>query len=437
MSQLIVTGGTPLRGTVRTLGAKNSALALLAATLLLEGTSELRGVPRLTDVQSMMRILEAVGARVATGPYEDHQLTVTVQAQDIRDTHVEMDLMQAMRSSVYLLGALVGRTGRALVAYPGGCQIGARPIDLHLKGLAALGVRVEERSDGLLAEAPRGGLVGAPIHLDFPSVGATVNLLLAAARARGRTVIEGAAREPEIVDLARLLNLAGANIHGAGTSILTVEGVRHLDGVRMNVMPDRIEAGTLLVAAAATGGEVYLQGPVARYLKSPVELLRRSGAQVDATPDGIAVVGPPRGRPLGVDVATQPYPGFATDLQPVFLAYLTRARGPSVFRETIFENRFRHVQGLRDMGAQIRVAGRTAVVDGVATLTGRSVMATDLRAAAALVVAALAADGTSHVSGLAHLDRGYQDVSRRLMALGADVARSDDPEEGEAEAEVS
>lgn len=437
MSHLIVTGGTPLRGTVRTLGAKNSALALLSATLLLEGTSELRGVPRLTDVTSMMRILEAVGARVSTGPYEDGQLTVTVHAEEVRDTRVAPELMETMRSSVYLLGALVGRLGRAVVAYPGGCRIGARPIDLHLKGLAALGVRVEEREDGLLAEVAEGCLEGAPIHLDFPSVGATVNILLAAVRARGRTVIEGAAREPEVVDLARFLNLGGASIRGAGTSVITVEGTRRLEGARMNVMPDRIEAGTLLLTAAATGGEIYLQGPVARYLKSPIELLRRSGAQVDATPDGIAIEGPPGGRPLGVDVATHPYPGFATDLQPVFLAYLTRARGPSVLRETIFENRFRHVEGLRDMGAQIRVAGRTAVVDGVPTLRGRNVTATDLRAAGAFVVAGLAAEATTRIYGLEHLDRGYQDLSRRLSALGAYAERSDDVGEHEAEAEVS
>lgn len=437
MSHLIVTGGTPLRGTVRTLGAKNSALALLAATLLLDGSGELRGVPRLTDVSSMIRILEAVGARVTTGPYEDRQMTVTVRADRLSDDPVAPELMEAMRSSVYLLGALVGRLGRATLASPGGCQIGARPIDLHLKGLAALGVRIEERGDGLVAEAPSRGLEGAFIHMDFPSVGATVNILLAAVRARGRTVIDGAAREPEIVDLARFLNLGGAIIRGAGTSVITVEGVKRLESARMNVMPDRIEAGTLLLAAAATGGEIYLHGPVARYLKAPVELLRRSGAQVDATTDGIAVEGPQGGRPLGIDLSTQPYPGFATDLQPVFLAYLTRARGPAVVRETIFENRFRHVEGLRMMGAHIRVAGRTAVMDGVPVLSARAVEATDLRAAGAFAVAALAAEGTSRISGLHHLDRGYQDLSRRLTSLGADVRRSDDEGDREAEAEVS
>lgn len=438
MSHLRITGGRPLRGTVRTLGAKNSALALLAGTLVCEGSTELRNVPRLADVSAMLRLLEAVGATCDTGPYEEGQMSVVVRTEAVHGGEaVPAELMGAMRSSVYLLGALLGRTGRARLAYPGGCQIGARPIDLHLEGLRALGARIEAGDDGIAAVAPPGGLEGTTIRLAFPSVGATVNLLLAAVRARGRTVLANAAREPEIVDLARFLNLAGASVQGAGTSVVVVDGRAHLDGVRMAVMPDRIEAGTLLVAGAATGGEIYLKGPVARYLRTPIEVLRRTGAQVETSQDGIALEGPPGGRPLGADIETQPYPGFPTDLQPVFLAYLARARGPSVVRETIFENRFRHVPGLREMGAKIRVTGRTAIVEGVARLEGHDVTATDLRAAGAFVVAALAAEGTTRLFGVHHLDRGYQDITERLAALGAEAVRTDAPPLRRVEAEVS
>jgi UDP-N-acetylglucosamine 1-carboxyvinyltransferase len=421
MRELVVTGGVPLRGTLRPLGAKNAALALLAACVLLEGPAELRHVPDLRDVRIMLELLAQVGAQVAIDPDEDGQLKVTVDASGPLRPRADLELMSRLRSSVYFLGALVGRLGQAQVGYPGGCAIGERPIDLHLWGLHRLGVVVEQGPEDIRARATPPAPEGAYVRLPFPSVGATVNLLLAAVRARGVTVVEGAAQEPEIVDLARFLRSAGAVVKGAGTSRIQVRGVNHLYGTSYTVMPDRIEAGTLLLMAAGTGGDLEMAGPVAAYLQVPLQALAASGARVEVQDQRVRVEGPPDGRPLPLALRTEPYPGLPTDLQPVFMAYLTRARGVSVVQETIFERRMGHAQALRRLGARIRVVGRTAVVDGVARLEGAEVAAADLRAAGALVAAALMAEGTSAVQGLGHLERGYQDMEGRLRALGAQV----------------
>lgn len=424
MAVLRVRGGVPLRGALRTLGAKNAALPLLAAALLVEDSpSELVGVPDLSDVAVMIRILEGLGASVSVRAAPDGQARLRVDARGDLGSEVPPGLMARMRSSVFLLGPLLARLGRACITYPGGCDIGARPIDLHLRGLARLGARIEERDGVIEALAPAGGLVGGEVRLDLPSVGATENILLAAVRARGETVIHNAAREPEIVDLARFLTACGAVVDGAGEGVVRIRGVNRLAGARHVVMPDRIETGTLLLAAAATGGEVRMEGALPGHLEALTDVLRASGAQVETDGPAIAVRGPADGRPLAVDVRTLPYPGFPTDLQPVLMAYLVRARGTSVLQETIFENRFRHAAAFVRMGARVRVVGRTAVVDGVARLVGAPVEAGDLRAAGALVVAALAADGESLVDGLDHLERGYQDLGGRLARLGAQVAR--------------
>ena len=426
MAVLRVLGGPPLRGAVRALGAKNAALPLLAAAVAAQTPTELVGVPALSDVSVMLQILDSLGARVSTRPAVDGQLCVVVDGAAAGGHVVPPELMARMRSSVFLLGPLLGRFGRATITYPGGCDIGARPIDLHLRGLARLGARFEEHDGVIEAAAPAGGLVAAEVRLDLPSVGATENLMMAAAPARGESVIANAAREPEIQALARYLNAAGAVVSGAGESVVRVKGVPRLHGVRQVVMPDRIESGTLLLAAAGTGGEVRIDGAVGDHLGALTAVLRASGAEVAVEQGAISVRGPVDGRPLPVDVRTLPYPGFPTDLQPVLLAYLVRGRGASVVQETIFENRFGHASALVRMGARIRVVGRTAVVDGVRALTGARVAAGDLRAAGALVVAALAAEGESEVLGLDHLERGYQDLGARLSRLGARVERCEE-----------
>jgi UDP-N-acetylglucosamine 1-carboxyvinyltransferase len=427
---------------LRALGAKNGALPLLAAALLVEDApTDLAGVPDLSDVSVMIQILESLGAQVTVRPGADGQARLRIDARAELGSDVPPDLMARMRSSVFLLGPLLGRLGRACITYPGGCDIGARPIDLHLRGLARLGARIVERDGVIEALAPAGGLVGAEILLDLPSVGATENILMAAVRAKGETVIHNAACEPEIVDLARYLMACGALVEGAGERVVRVRGVNRLAGARHTVMPDRIETGTLLLAAATTGGEVRVEGAQSAHLAALTDVLRASGAEVENDERAMAVRGPADGRPLPIDVRTLPYPGFPTDLQPVLMAYLARSLGTSVIQETIFENRFRHASAFVRMGARIRVVGRTAVVDGVARLSGAAVEAGDLRAAGALVVAALAAEGVSEIAGLDHLERGYQDLGGRLAHLGAQVARDDagaaDERSARREAQVS
>ena len=415
MQKILIRGGRALRGTVAVSGSKNAGLPLLFASLLTPERCTIRGLPRVADVTTSLRLLERLGALVGDGEFS----TIVVEARTLTSSEAPYDLVKTMRASFLTLGPLVARTGRARVSTPGGCAIGSRPVDIHLAGLERLGARICQAHGYVEAEAPR--LRGARITLDFPSVGATENVMMAATLAEGTTVIENAAREPEIGDLAAALGAMGARIDGAGTSVVRIEGVRELGGFDHAVVPDRIEAGTLLLAGAITGGEVHVAGARADHLDALVAKLEEVGVAIEARADGITVRG---ARALGrADVRTAPYPGFPTDLQAQFMALMTLGDGQSVITETIFENRFMHVQELVRMGADVRVDGRSAAVRGVATLSGAPVMATDLRASVCLVLAGLAAHNTTEVSRIYHLDRGYERLEEKLSALGADIAR--------------
>ena len=415
MQKILIRGGRALRGTVAVSGSKNAGLPLLFASLLTPERCTIRGLPRVADVTTSLRLLERLGALVGDGEFS----TIVVEARTLTSSEAPYDLVKTMRASFLTLGPLVARTGRARVSTPGGCAIGSRPVDIHLAGLERLGARICQAHGYVEAEAPR--LHGARITLDFPSVGATENVMMAATLAEGTTVIENAAREPEIGDLAAALCAMGARIDGAGTSVVRIEGVRELGGFDHAVVPDRIEAGTLLLAGAITGGEVHVAGARADHLDALVAKLEEVGVAIEARADGITVRG---AQALGrADVRTAPYPGFPTDLQAQFMALMTLGDGQSVITETIFENRFMHVQELVRMGADVRVDGRSAAVRGVATLSGAPVMATDLRASVCLVLAGLAAHNTTEVSRIYHLDRGYERLEEKLSALGADIAR--------------
>lgn len=420
MDRFIIRGGRRLCGTVRVGGAKNAALPILAACVLTDRECVVRGVPRLRDVGVMLGILRRLGAGVSLEEGRDGETLVRVRAESLAEPEIPEALVRRMRSSVFLMGPLLGRAGRVRLSYPGGCAIGPRPINFHLQGLAALGARIRERGGFIEAEAPV--LTGASVHLDQPSVGATENLMMAAVRARGVTVIANAAREPEIVDLACFLNRMGARVSGAGTDVVRVEGVRTLGGADHRVIPDRIEAGTFLVAAAITGGDLTLENVVPEHLKSPIAKLRETGAVVEVLPGRVRIQGPDR--PAAVDLKTLPYPGFPTDLQSQFMALLALADGTSVITETIFENRFKVAGELRRMGAQVTVDGRVAVVKGVRALSGTVVEAMDdLRGGAALVLAGLAAEGVTEVEGVRHVERGYEGMDRKLRAVGARIWR--------------
>lgn len=416
MSQLLVRGGNSLAGEVTIQGAKNSVLPILAATLLTGGQVELRSCPRLRDVDASIRILKTLGCGAR---WEGDSLVVDTAGLD--DCSISDTLMREMRSSAIFLGAILARCGQAEMSYPGGCELGPRPIDLHLAGLRDLGAEIHESGGVLHCRAAR--LRGRELALSLPSVGATENLMLAACGAEGVTTISNAAREPEITDLQAFLNACGARVSGAGTSTVTVEGGRPLHGCSHRIMPDRIVAATYLCAAASAGGEIYLRNARESHLTTVTAVLREAGCDIRADREGIACVS--RGRPLGVrPVRTAPYPGFPTDAQAVLMAALLRSRGASVFEETVFESRYRHVDELARMGAAIRVAGRVAVVTGVETLHGAPVRCTDLRGGAALCVAALAAEGETSISEISHIDRGYECMERDLGALGADIRRA-------------
>jgi UDP-N-acetylglucosamine 1-carboxyvinyltransferase len=409
-----IRGGQPLRGETRVYGAKNAALPILAATVMTEETCVIEDVPDLEDVKVMMDILRTLGAKV-----ERVEDAVIVHPKDIRSANVPPDLMRRMRSSIFLMGPLLARFGEVRVSKPGGCVIGQRPIDYHLRGMRALGASIEEKHGFVRCTSHR--LFGNEIILDFPSVGATENLIMAATLADGETVIENAAREPEIADLANFLNKCGANIEGAGDDTVRIQGVHHLHGATHRIIPDRIVAGTILLAAAATRGKVTLTGAEPAHLTALLSKLREGGVRVSTDHDIITVecLKPWR----AVDVRTSPYPGFPTDLQAPFMAALTTAVGTSVIRESVFEARFKHVNELTRMGADVSVDLQTAVVRGVAQLSGASVEATDLRGGAALVIAGLMADGTTRVEGLQHIDRGYQQLDVYLRDLGAAIVR--------------
>jgi UDP-N-acetylglucosamine 1-carboxyvinyltransferase len=414
MDTIQIRGGRRLKGEVTVEGAKNAALPILLGALLTSERCTFRNVPHAVDVRTTLRLLADLGARV-----DDADGVVSVQAERLARLEAQYALVKTMRASFLSLGPLLARFGRARVSTPGGCAIGSRPVDLHLDGLQKMGARVRIVHGYVEAEAEE--LRGARIYLDFPSVGATEHLMMVATLAAGTTTIEQAAREPEVVDLARVLNAMGAKIAGAGEDIITIEGVPALHGVDFTIIPDRIEAGTFMMAAAITGGDVYVRGARPDHLQAVTLKLREAGVELQEDSEGIRVIG--NGRLRSVDVKTMPYPGFPTDLQAQMMAALSLADGRSVVSETIFENRFMHVLELNRMGADIKVEGNSAMVRGVAALSGAPVMATDLRASVCLVLAGLAADGTTEVSRVYHLDRGYVRIEEKLSALGADIRR--------------
>ena len=417
MDKLKIEGGARLQGEVEISGAKNGALPLMAATLLAPGVHRLRRIPRLRDVEFFCTILQHLGAECARPPAEPD--TLILDTRGVQGLEAPYDLVRKMRASVLVLGPLLARFGRARVSLPGGCAIGARPIELHLKGLRAMGAEVELREGYVEATAPR--LQGASYYFDIPTVTGTENLMMAAALARGTTRLENAAREPEIVALGRMLRAMGAGIHGLGGETVVIEGRPELRPVEFENIPDRIETGTYMAAAAITAGDLLLKGADPDILDAVVVKLRETGCEIAREPEGIRVRGPER--PESADLTTLPYPGFPTDLQAQFMALMTVARGASVITETIFENRFMHVAELRRLGADIRIDGRSAVVKGVEQLQGAPLMATDLRASASLVLAGLRAQGTTVVHRVYHLDRGYERMEEKLRRVGASIER--------------
>jgi UDP-N-acetylglucosamine 1-carboxyvinyltransferase len=416
LDKIIVRGGKALAGKVKVSGAKNAVLPIIAASILAEkGTCVIHDVPALDDVRTICNLLRSLGISLT---YDREVLTI--QASRLTSVEASYELVRKMRASFLVMGPLLARQGKARVALPGGCAIGTRPIDQHLKGFEAMGAKIEI-GQGFIEASVEGRLKGAKIYLDIPSVGATENIMMAAALAEGTTVIENAAEEPEIVDLANFLNGMGAKIRGAGTGSIRIEGVESLKGCTHCVIPDRIEAGTFMVAAAITGGDVFIEGAICDHLKSVTAKLREMGVQVDEQENGIRVR---RSGPIkAVDVKTLPYPGFPTDMQSQMMALLLVSEGTSIVTETVFENRFMHVEEFRRMNANIKIEGRSAIVEGGAKLTGSKVTATDLRAGAALVLAGLVAEGETEVSGLHHIDRGYVNFTEKLRQLGADVER--------------
>jgi UDP-N-acetylglucosamine 1-carboxyvinyltransferase len=416
MDRLLVTGGARLDGAVRVSGAKNSALKLMAGCVLAPGRTELRNVPRIIDCSLMGKVLEQLGVGVAW----DGERGVTIDATDVTGVEAPYELVRRMRASIVVLGPLLARCGRARVALPGGDEIGSRPIDLHLAGLERMGATIVLEHGFVEATAPH-GLRGAVLTLDYPSVGATENLMMAAVAARGTTVIDNAAREPEIADVAAFLTALGARIDGAGTSTLEVEGVSAFRPTSFVVMADRIEAGTWATAAVATQGDVTIRDARPEHLDLLLSKLSDAGAEVSVTFDGLRVRQP--GRARAVDLVTLPYPGLATDFQPILLAMLSVADGTSIATENVFESRFLYVDELRRMGADIRTEGHHAVVRGVPRLSAAPVRALDIRAGAAMVIAALCADGVTEIADVYHLDRGYEDLEAKLVGLGAEVRR--------------
>ena len=419
MDTIIVQGGKALGGEVTVSGAKNAALPVLISSLLTAEPCVYEDIPRLADIRTTLRLLSGVGERVENRHWLDGAAELELQADRIEKFEASYDLVKTMRASFLVLGPLVARFGRARVSTPGGCAIGARPINLHLKGLEAMGARVEQSHGYMEVTAPR--LHGAKIYLDLPSVGATENLMMAATLADGTTVIDNAAKEPEIEDLARALNAMGARIEGAGGPIIQVEGVKGLHGVRHRIIPDRIEAGSFIIAVALAGGDVLIKGARAEHLDAFLIKLKEAGIDFIAEPAGIRVRR--EGTLRSVDVTTLPYPGFPTDLQAQFMVLMAVAEGVSVITETIFENRFMHAQELDRMGAQVKLEGNRAVVRGVRELSGAPVMASDLRASVALILAGLVAKGTTEVSRVYHLDRGYEKIEKKLSQIGAQIVR--------------
>lgn len=414
MGRYVITGKQRLEGTVRVSGAKNASLPLLAATLLSEGQSVLTDIPDLADIRNMIEVLEQLGCTVTR---QDGALLINASCGSALE--VSEDLMRRMRASNLILGPLLARCGEVRLAKPGGCAIGSRPMDQHLKGLRELGVKIKESHGYLEAKVDR--LVGGNIYLDVPSVGATENLMMAAVLAKGTTLIQNAAREPEIVDLQNFLNKMGAKVRGAGMNMIRIDGVDALHPSEHTVIPDRIEAGTHMVAAVMTQGDINVENIIPEHMEAVIAKLKQAGAEVLVGDDNIRVK--QNGRAQALDLKTMPYPGFPTDMQPQFMAMLAAAEGTSIMTETIFENRFQHVDELRRMGAQITIEGRTAVIRGIDTLEGAFVEATDLRAGAALFLAALAAEEVTVLEKVDHIDRGYENLEGKYLGLGAKLRR--------------
>lgn len=416
MERIVITGGERLAGEIVVGGAKNAALPIICAALLAEGESVLKDIPHLRDVYNLKEILESLGAQVTLANNE-----MRINPDSVNTSEAPYEMVRKLRASYYILGALLPRLGQARCALPGGCQIGNRPIDLHLKGFRAMGAEVFMDHGSVEVRAEK--LTGAKIYLDYPSVGATINILLAATLAEGQTVIENAAREPEIVDLANYLNFMGAQIRGVGTDVIKVEGVERLHGAEHRIIPDRIEAGTYMIAAAITNSEIYVRNVLSEHLKSLIAKLKEMGVAIEEEIEGIRVSAK---NPLkGVDVKTLPHPGFPTDLQAQMMAVLTQVNGPSLVIETVWENRFMHVDELKRMGADIKLDGRTALIKPT-KLTGAKVTATDLRAGAALILAGLAAQGETEVSDIYHIERGYENIENKLRGIGAKIGRVSD-----------
>lgn len=416
MSSFIIEGGKRLKGTIKISSAKNAVLPVIAASLLTEADCVVEDAPDLEDVKVMKEVLTALGAKVV-----GEGNSIKIGAGHFDSFEAPYDLVRKMRASFLVMGPLLARKGKARISLPGGCAIGSRPIDLHLKGFASLGADIELGHGFVEARCEK--LRGATIYLDFPSVGATENIMMAAVLAEGQTVIENAAKEPEIIDLANFLNAMGARIRGAGTDLIKIDGVKDLKGLSYTVIPDRIETGTYLVAGAITGGDLLLENVVSEHLKPVIAKLIECGVKITEEPEGLRVIGD--GRPLPSDVKTLPYPGFPTDMQAQIMSFLSLAKGTSMVIETVFENRFMHVEELKRMGAKIKIEGRSAVIEGVEKLSGAPVKATDLRAGAALILAGLAAEGTTTVMNAYHVERGYEDIVGKLSSVGASIKKED------------
>ena len=425
LEKYVINGGKPLYGEIDVSGAKNAAVAIIPAALMVSGVCRLENIPQISDADMLMTILEHLGAKIRMV----NRNTVEIDCTDVRYTDAPYDLMRKIRASYYLIGAMLGRFGAAKTTMPGGCNFGVRPIDQHIKGMTALGADVEVTGGFVYAKALDGKLHGTRIYLDKVSVGATMNIILAASMARGRTVIENAAKEPHIVDLANFLNSMGADVRGAGTDSVKINGTDSLHGGTYTIIPDQIEAGTYMVAAAAAGGEVKINNVIPRHLESISAKLREMGVTVIAGEDCVTVKS--TGRLRKVNIKTMPYPGFPTDMQPQFAAALCLANGASVITEGIYDNRFKYLTELRKMGAQVQVDGRTAMIEGVEKLCGAPVAACDLRAGAAMVIAGLCAEGTTEVEDVHYIERGYEDFVGKLRGLGADIALVSCPDEPE------
>jgi len=424
MDRLLIKGGRPLKGRVRISGAKNAVLPLMCASLLSDQALKLTNVPDLADIFTLSQLLGCFGAGIdKTHVHDSHSLSLKVK--NVKDVIAPYDMVRKMRASILVLGPLLARCGVGKISLPGGCAIGTRPVDLHLTGFEKMGAAIKLEEGYVEARAPKGGLKGAAIEFPFVSVGATENLMMAATLAHGTTVLENAAREPEIPDLARCLNAMGANIEGAGTKTITIEGVKTLTGASHPVLPDRIETGSYAVAALITGGELLLENAREELLGKVLPAFRKAGGVIEEKADGLLVHNG-HGRPQPLRITTRPFPGFATDMQAQFMALLALAEGTSRITETIFENRYMHVPELNRMGAKISVAGSHARIEGVDHLTGAQVMATDLRASMCLVLAGLAARGETVLNRVYHLDRGYEHIEQKLREVGASIERLKD-----------